>query len=264
MHIQLQLVFRDYDLQEIVQTSSSLTDVDFYQKINNQRIVISNVFYKTPNAMWRYYGYYGGVNVVGNLGTYGQYADESTYEMIPTWQNRLQAMAYEDALSVRTSHYSYEIIDNRLRLHPTPTESSPKKFWFKFFVPEDPWTEDSSRKMGVDGINNLNTVPFGNIPYNNINSIGKQWIRRFALALTKEMLGQIRGKFAVVPIPGESVTLNHSELLSQAKSEQESLRDELKTILDELTYEKLAASDAAVQESSKKVLENVPAGIYVG
>jgi hypothetical protein len=78
------------------------------------------------------------------------------------------------------------------------------------------------------------------------------------------MLGQIRGKFAVVPIPGESVTLNHSELLGQAKAEQDSLRLELKEILNELTYDKLAATDAATQESAKKVLENVPAGIYVG
>ena len=78
------------------------------------------------------------------------------------------------------------------------------------------------------------------------------------------MLGQIRGKFAVVPIPGESVTLNHSELLSQAKSEQDSLREELKKILDELTYAQLAATDATLQDSTAKVLQNVPAGIYVG
>ena len=67
----------------------------------------------------------------------------------------------------------------------------------------------------------MNTMPFANIPFNSINSIGKQWIRRFALALTKEMLGQVRGKFSTIPIPGEAVTLNHSELLSQGKEEKE-------------------------------------------
>jgi len=67
-------------------------------------------------------------------------------------------------------------------------------------------------------------MPFANIPFENINSIGKQWIRRFALAVTKEMLGQIRGKFATIPIPGDSVTLNASDLLSQAKEEQASRR----------------------------------------
>jgi hypothetical protein len=93
---------------------------------------------------------------------------------------------------------------------------------------------------GQDGINNMNTLPFENVPYENINSMGKQWIRRFALALSKETLGQIRGKFGGnVPIPGENVSLNASDLLSQAKAEQDALRDELKTILDELTYNKL-------------------------
>ena len=104
----------------------------------------------------------------------------------------------------------------------------------------------------------------GNIPYENINSIGKQWIRRFALALTKEILGQVRGKFGVIPIPGESVTLNAADLLSQAKTEQEALRTELKTILDEITYDKLAAVDSSLQDSTKKVLENIPTGIFVG
>ena len=78
------------------------------------------------------------------------------------------------------------------------------------------------------------------------------------------MLGQVRGKFATVPIPGESVTLNASELLGQAKAEQDLLREELKTLLDELTYDKLAAVDSTMQDSTKKVLENVPVGIFVG
>ena len=110
----------------------------------------------------------------------------------------------------------------------------------------------------------MNTLPFENLPFERINSIGKQWIRRFALALTKEMLGQVRGKFAVVPIPGESVTLNAADLLAQAKAEQDALRDELKTLLAETTYDQLAAADSGLQDSTKKVLENVPAGIFVG
>ena len=110
----------------------------------------------------------------------------------------------------------------------------------------------------------MNTLPFDNVPYANINAIGKQWIRNYSLALCKEMLGQIRGKFTTMPIPGESVTLNHSELLSQAKDEQEKLREELKTILDELTYDKLAQINADTMDATNKVLQNVPFGVYVG
>ena len=216
--------------------------------------------------MWRFYGYYGGFSVVGNLRTYGQYADDSTFEIVPTWQNKLQAMAYEDALWTRVSHYSYEIHDNMLRVFPTPDTTSPDKFWVQFTIDGeyDAWEETGRGEEGVGGINNLNTLPFENIPYENINAIGKQWIRRFALALTKEILGQVRGKFSTVPIPGESVTLNASELLSQARTEMDQLREEFKTILDETTYDKLAEIDSSLQDTTKKVLENVPAGIFVG
>tara|TARA_R110000824_G_scaffold5670_9_gene26120 strand:+ start:49185 stop:50489 length:1305 start_codon:yes stop_codon:yes gene_type:complete len=252
-----------YDLQDIVAAEATDVNSPFYNKVGNNRVTIKQVYYKTPHAMWRFYGYYGGMNSVGNLSTYGMFADDSTFEVIPPWQNKLQAMAYEDAIYTRNSHYSFELKNNELRLHPQPTQSTPGRIWFKFTIQEDAWTEEASSKIGADGINNLNTIPFGNLPYKNINSIGKQWIRRFALALTKEMLGQVRGKFATIPIPGESVTLNASDLLSQAKEEQEKLREELKKILDELTYDKLAETEAKFITNSNEALKNVPTGIFM-
>ena len=256
-----------YDLQTTISSSSANdSTVPYFGQVGNKRVIIRKVFFKTPRAMWRFYGYYGGFSVVGNLRTYGQFADDSTFEIVPTWQNKLQAMAYEDALWTRVSHYSYEIRDNNLRIYPSPDATSPDKYWVQFSIDKqfDPWAETGRGTQGVDGINNLNTLPFQNIPYENINSIGKQWIRRFALALAKEVLGQVRGKFATVPIPGESVTLNASALLSEAAAEKEMLRTELKTILDEITYDKLAATDSGLQDSTAKVLQNVPGGIYVG
>ena len=258
---------QDYDLQTLISSSAATdTTVPYYGKVQDKRIIIRKVFFKTPRAMWRFYGYYGGFSVVGNLRTYGQYADDSTFEIVPTWQNKLQAMAYEDALHTRVSHYSYEIHDNMLRIFPTPATTSPEKFWVQFTIDGEyeVWEETGRGKEGVEGVNNLNTLPFENIPYENINAIGKQWIRRFALALTKEILGQVRGKFSTVPIPGESVTLNASELLSQARTEMDQLREELTTILGETTYDKLAEIDSSLQDTTKKVLENIPAGIFVG
>jgi hypothetical protein len=212
--------------------------------------------------MWRFYGYYGGLNVVGDYHTYGQYADDSTFNVIPAWQNKMQAIAYEDHLYTRTSHHSYEINDNKLRIYPIPDAVSPDKFWIRFTVESGPFDDDGG---GESGVNNMNTLPFENLPYESINSIGKQWIRRFCLALTKETLGQIRGKFGgVVPIPGESVTLNASDLLSQAKDEQNALRDELKTQLDEMTYPKLTEQDKGMIDNSATILERVPLKIFVG
>jgi hypothetical protein len=237
----------------------------FYNKVGGNRIKIRQVYYVSPKQMWRFYGYYGGLNVVGNFHNYGQYADDSSFQVIPAWHNKLQAVAYEDHLYTRTSHYSYEIINNQLRLYPTPTNVSPNKFWFRFSISNDDDIWEDTYESGQHGINNMNTIPFENIPYENINSIGKQWIRRFALALSKETLGQVRGKFGGnVPIPGDNVTLNASDLLSQASNEQEKLREELKTILAEMTYDKLIATDKEMTENAKELMQDAPLKIFVG
>ncbi len=126
-----------------------------------------------------------------------------------------------------------------------------------------PW-EEIRYHDGTKGVNNMNTLPFDNIPYENINSMGKQWIRKYALALCKEMLGQIRGKFTTMPIPGESVTLNHAELLGQAKEEQESLRTKLMEILDSVIYKELAKNDAEMTDAAAAAFKNSPLPIFVG
>ena len=250
---------QDYDLQALLEADSTYASI-----VGNKRVKIREVFYRTPMAMWRFYGYYGGLNVTGDMSSYGQYADDSTFQVIPSWQNKIQAISYEDHLYTRTSHYSYEVVDNKLRLYPIPSSVSPEQFWFRFTVDNTDIWEDADDN-GQDGINNMNTLPFENVPYENINSIGKQWIRRFALALSKETLGQIRGKFGGnVPIPGESISLNASDLLSQAKAEQDALRDELKTILDELTYNKLLATDKEMVDSAKAIVSETPLKIFVG
>jgi hypothetical protein len=264
---------QDYDLQQIIEDASTSGEddagntVDFSGKVSsNERAIITKVFFVSPRAMWRFYGYYGGVGVVGNYSTYGQFADDSTFEIIPTWQNKLQAIMYEDSIYTRTSHYSYELINNRLRLYPTPSYWSAQldRIWFRFYVEEDSWTDADGYHDGTLGINNMNTLPFENLPYTNINSIGKQWIRKYALALCKEMLGQIRGKFTTIPIPGESVTLNHSELLSQAKEEQTSLKDKLTEMLKEMEYTVLAKDESERAEAAATTFKNVPLPIYLG
>ena len=254
----------DFDLQQIVSSSAASSGQLYSDKVGNKRINITKVYYKTPQAMWRFYGYYGGINTVGNLASYGQWTDDSTFDIIPVWQNKAQAMAFEDAIYTRNSQYSYEIKNNRIRIFPNIVDSGTSKFWIEFFVDNDPWDESGTTNTGIDGINNMNTLPFENLPYDNINAIGKQWIRRFALALSKETLGNIRSKFGTIPIPGSSVTLDGAALLTQGQGEQEKLKEELKTTLSELTYAKLMESDATLVDSVNKVQEKVPLLVYVG
>lgn len=256
---------QDYDLQTIIETnSSSDTAAPYYNKVGKNKVTVRRVFYKTPHAMWRFYGYYGGLNTVGNLSYYGQYADDSTFEVIPVWQNKSQAMAFEDAIYTRTSHFSYEIKDNKLRIFPDTTRVSPTTMWVEFSVKSSAWDETDDVDRGISGVNNMNTLPFENIEYLNINSIGKQWIRRFALALCKEMLGNVRSKFATIPIPGNNVTLNGSSLVTEGKAEQTALRDELKTVLDEMTYSKLAEQSAQTIENATKTMQGVSLPVFVG
>lgn len=270
----LQPGVQDYDLQTAI--TENMSD-ELKQKLGFDtdpetetpgpaKILIKKVYYKTGRSQWRYYGYYNGVNVLGNLSTYGQYADDSTYEIVPMWHNKLQAKAYEESLYVRTSHYSYELRNNKIRIFPVPTEGTVDKIWVEFLYPQDTWAEDATAdgSTGMDGVNNLNTMPLQNIPFKSINSIGKQWIRRFALALSKEMLGLVRSKFSSIPIPGNDIQMNGGDLVSSGKEEQQALREELKTVLDELTYSKLLEGDAETVENSNRIAVKIPTAIFTG
>ena len=258
---------QDYDLQAIIYSASidgSADGAEFSGSVGKNRVNIRRLYYKTPHAMWRFYGYYGGMNQVGNMSTYGMYADDSTFEVIPPWQNKLQAMAYEDAIYTRNSHYSYEIKNNKVRVYPIPTSMSPKNMWVEFTTYQEVWDDQEDRKSGVEGVNNMNTLPLANIPYKNINSIGKQWIRRFALSLAKETLGQVRSKFGQIPIPGNNVNLNGDKLISEAREEQKTLREELQKVLDEMTYEKITELQKNITKNTMETAQTYPYFIYQG
>ena len=121
--------------------------MDYAGIVEDKRVLITKVFYKSPRAMWRFYGYYGGFGVVGNYSTYGQFADDSTFEIIPTWQNKMQAIMYEDSIYTRTSHYSYEIINGKLRIYPAPSywglDDTDNRVWVRFYVEHDAYSTGS-------------------------------------------------------------------------------------------------------------------------
>lgn len=265
---------QDYDLQTILRNSDEFGDddslPDFIRSIGTNKVQIKDVYYRTPRSMWQFYGYYSGSSITGNRLSYGAYANSSYFHLMPIFDTKLRAITHENFLYNRGSHYSYELKNNKLRIFPVPS-SYPNKMWIEFTMNNtDPWEQEplldgeAERNINLRGINNLNTLPFTNLPYENINSIGKQWIRRFALALSKETLGLIRSKLSSIPIPGAEVTLNGADLISQGKEEQDKLREEMKTILDELTYGKLAEGDATLLESTQNIQQKIPVYIYVG
>lgn len=261
---------QDYDLQRLIASSSVLNQdaagngsVPYASLVDGKRVTIHKVFYKTPRAMWRFFGNMG-FNTIGNLGNYGMFSDSSDFQIIPVWYTYLQAQQFEDNMHVRASHFSYELVDNKIRLFPIPDGSWPDFMWVEFSIPQNTWEEDGDATTGINGINNLNTFPVSNLDYNSINAVGKQFIRRFALALCKETLGYIRSKFSTIPIPGESVTLNGPALVTEAREEQNMLREELKKNLDDLTYLQIAQNEATMVEAAGKVQQKLPTLIYVG
>lgn len=262
---------QDYDLQAAMSSSSNYSG-----SIGDKRIKIHKVFYKTPNSAWRFFSLFGsGPNAVygdgGGFfgGGYGQYSDATTFEIIPVWENKLRARAYEDAINVRCSHFSYELRNNKLRIYPMPPDTSngysPTQIWFEFSIDNDVYDDlNPGQRSDVEGVNNINNVPYENLPYGTINSMGKNWIRRFSLALCKEILGQVRTKFGTLPIPNASVTLNGDALLAQAKEEQAALKEELQKTLEAVTYAEIAKRESEMAESANKVLNSIPTLIFVG
>ena len=131
-----------------------------------------------------------------------------------------------------------------------------KHCWrFKFWQnPTNPSFQDET----IGGVNNLANIPFGNLKYARINSMGLQWIRQYTLALSLEQLGMIRNKFTTVPIPGGTVTLNGADLTSKGREDKKELITKLKEMLETLTYDKLIENAAARSENLTKQLLKIP------
>ena len=88
--------------------------------------------------------------------------------------------------------------------------------------------------------------------------MGRQWIRQYTFALSKEVLGLVRSKFGSIPIPSGDLQLNGADLLSQAQGEKEKLITSLKEMLDSLTYDKLLEAEAAEVGNLNSILKTVP------
>jgi hypothetical protein len=116
---------------------------------------------------------------------------------------------------------------------------------------------------GTNKVTNVAEVPFENPNYNQINSIGRQWIFEYTLSIAKEMLGYIRGKYGTIPIPDANVTLNQSDLISAATSEKNALIERLRGYFDETSRDKLLERRANENDFLQKELNKVPYTIYI-
>ena len=255
--IQLEQGRQDYDIYSELKDEAG--NLIFSSSLNSPRgrMKIMEVFHFNPQAAYRFFDTTSAINYLNNEFAFESFTPETVFYILPVFEDVLRGGMLDMSQRVRRSNYSYKIVGTQLRIFPKPTQDNPKKLWLRVQFgsnPLDPPFEDNT----IDGVSNLSNIPYGNIDYGKLNSISRQWIRQYCLALAKELLGLIRSKFSTVPIPGSDLTLNGSELVSQGREDQEKMREQLNVLLGELTYTKLLEDEAAASENLQKILRNIP------
>ena len=218
---------------------------------------IMEIFHFNPQAAYRFFDTTSAINYLNNEFSFESFTPETIFYVLPVFEDILRAGQLDISNRVRRSNYSYEVNGTNLRIFPQPTQDTPKKLWVKIRFRPNP-LKPSYEDQTIHGVSNLSNVPFGRLIYNRLNSIGRQWIRQYALALSREQLGLIRSKFGNIPIPGATLTLNGDNLITQGREDKEKLKTSLQEMLETMTYDKLMETQAARAESINKQLKFVP------
>jgi hypothetical protein len=229
------------------------------------RIEIRRIFYEAPPAITRYFDPYAGTGVgmmqmLDSFG-WGSYSPAINFMLMPVNYDlqKIQAIEFND--QIRKSQYTFELVNNQLRVFPIPVGLKYMRFeYIKLDEKNQPYVDRNGRNI----ITNSSNVPYENPTYTNINSIGRSWIFEYALAITKETLGYVRGKYSTIPIPGSEITLNQSDLISAATSEKTALIERLRTYLDSTSRKSLLEKKAAESEAQRQTITNIPMTIYIG
>ena len=191
---------------------------------------------------------------------FGNYSPGVNFMLMPIYYDALKVQAIEFNDQIRKSAYSFEIINNsKLKLFPRPSRN--ETLYFDYVVKDD--RNNPIRNTATNLVTDVSNVPYVNITYETINAPGRNWIFRYTLALAKEMLASVRGKYSTVPIPGSEVTTNASDLRSEAASEKTALIDELKVMLEESSRSKYMEREAQIAQNSQDTLTKVPYPIYI-
>ena len=239
-------------------------------------IEIKRVFYQDPvPASARYLDPYdgfgfGGVAAAG-LTALGGFGGGYGYLMMPLNYDIQVIQAIEMNTQVRLSNYSFEIHNNVIRVFPIPgpAESTGEfplgnagNLWFEYIERNE--RISSSVIPAEDTITNVSNMPYQNPVYSLINSVGRQWIFEYTLAICKEILGYVRGKYSTVPIPNAEMTLNQSDLLGAATAEKTALLERLRAYFDETSRANMLERKVREQDAVLRELDQVPRVIYIG
>ena len=228
-------------------------------------IEIKRVFYEASPAITRYYDPYvgtgfGSQNMYSSFG-FGSMSPAINFLMMPLSFDMQTIQAIELNDQIRRSNYSFELRNNNLTIFPIPSSGS-GNFWFEYIKRDE--RIGNSVTDSPSQITNVSNSPYTNPTYASINSVGRQWIFEYALAISKEMLGYVRGKYSNIPIPNAEVSLNQNDLITAATSEKLSLIERLRAYFDETSRKSLLERRAQETEFKQTELRQVPYTIYIG
>jgi hypothetical protein len=251
-------------------TTASIQDYDLEQWAADNNITggieVKRVFHYGPPAVTRFYDPYAGTglgtqNLMDSFG-FGAYSPSVNFVLMPVSYDMqvIQAIEFND--TVRKSAYSFELINNKLRIFPIPDRSN-VNIYFQYLKIDERLNSIIGNTPGA--VTNPSNINFTNPNYSQINSIGRQWIFEYTLALCKEMLGYVRGKYQnTIPIPGREISLNSSDLVTAATTEKTALIERLRTYLDETSRQALLARKQAESDSTMNELGKSPMQIFIG
>jgi hypothetical protein len=246
-----------YDLQ---------TESNLPSSHDGKRLEIQEVFNYGPSSITRFYdpftGNYDQRNMLDNFGM-GNVSPAVSFVLRPVSHDITRAQAIETNDKVRKSAYSFELINNQLRIFPRPeSDDAGDKIYFRYFLKED--KQSTSRTFTNDRVTDPSNVPYKFITYSEINAAGRQWIRKFTLALSKELLGIIRSKYASLPLPNGEVAMDGEGLKSEGREEKQQLLDEMKEFLESVSLTEKSKQESEQAEAAQQVLNKAPLGIYIG
>ena len=235
------------------------------QGISGSDIEVMRIFYEPMPASIQMYGGLGfagsGLGAFANAGMAGYGAN--SFLMLPLSYDLQMMQGIEMFRDVLFSQFTFQLINNKLRIFPIPTDADEGgQLWFQYMLKSE--EECATVDIDPNTISNISQVPYRNVDYDTINSVGRSWIFEYTLALVKEILGYVRGKYTQVPIPGAEVTLNQADLLASATADKNSLIERLRAYFDDTSRQKLLERRQAESIARNSELEQVPMTIFIG
>ena len=230
-------------------------------------IEVRKIFYHAPPAITRYFDPYAGtgtgVQSLMDAFDFGAYSPGINFLLMPASFDLMKIQAIEFNDQIRRSAYSFELVNNQLKVFPVPTRSG--KMIFEYFKMSDKRAMSSEEGQEDGGlITDVSNVPYDAIQYGSLNVVSRQWIYRYTLALARELLAYIRGKYTTVPIPGAETTLNQQDLLTDSRSERLDLLTQLREMLGESSRKAQLLRQSEESGYMNTILKEVPFKIYVG